>query len=386
MNLQENLTCESNYLERFEILRATTAGMFRSLLFRLDALQRYLDLLEDDVEASSAGKVGMRHLNACRDTLAHIVSDCQDAEADIPLSDWTERLNLAAVAEGVLGQYARVTGCDEDLKIDVPQDIFVKGNAYQLQQLLFDILDSFDSFRKDSKPAWNIRGQIRTFSETDAVSLQLACCPPGEYVLLSLLRPGIASEDLGDYISLLGAIGKRQPLPYPQMSSMYWQGSLLGQGGDILIPANSPDDGLIILLPLAEENDDQLAPASAVPGGKTILLVDDEDMIWDVITAMLQDLGYNVLLAGNGLEAIETYRSNPGGIDLVLLDMLMPELSGRETFFRLKEINPAVKVLLSSGYVSGGDVQDVLNAGAAGFLQKPYRMTELSAKIREILQ
>lgn len=385
MNLQENLTCESNYLERFEILRATTAGMFRSLLFRLDALQRYLDLLEDDVEASSAGKVGMRHLNTCRETLANIVSDCQDAEADIPLSDWTEKLNLAAVAEGVIGQYARITGCDEDLKINIPQDIFVKGNAYQLQQLIFDIIDCLDSLHKDSKPAWNINGEIRNFSETDAVSLQMACCPPGEYVLLSLLRPGLGADDLGGFLSLLGAIGKRLPLPYSQMNSLYWQGSLLGQGGDILVPVQSLDSGLIILLPLADDQDEQL-PAAASLGGKTILLVDDEDMIWDVITAMLQDLGYNVLLAGNGLEAIETYRSNPGGIDLVLLDMLMPELSGRETFLRLKEINPEVKVLLSSGYVSGGDVQDVLNAGAAGFLQKPYRMTELSAKIREILQ
>jgi CheY-like chemotaxis protein len=120
-------------------------------------------------------------------------------------------------------------------------------------------------------------------------------------------------------------------------------------------------------------------------GSETILLVDDEDMIWDVIIDMLQELGYSVVLAGNGLEALEVYRENPGSIDLVILDMVMPELDGHRAFFKLREIDPKTKVLLSSGYVSEDDVQDVLTAGAAGFLRKPYRMVDLARKVRSIL-
>ncbi len=120
-------------------------------------------------------------------------------------------------------------------------------------------------------------------------------------------------------------------------------------------------------------------------GRGTILLVDDEDMIWDVIADMLQRLGYTLVLAGNGLEAVEIYEGNPGKIDLVILDMIMPEMDGHKAFFRLKEIDPKVKVLLSSGYVSEENVKSVLEAGAAGFLKKPYRMVDLAKKLREIL-
>ncbi|NMA46261.1 MAG: response regulator, partial [Lentisphaerae bacterium] len=119
--------------------------------------------------------------------------------------------------------------------------------------------------------------------------------------------------------------------------------------------------------------------------GETILLVDDEEMIWDVISDMLSTLGYKVILAENGREAVEIYQNNPGEVDLILLDMIMPEMNAREAFFLLKKIDPEVKVLLSSGYVSEEDAQDVLNAGAQGFLRKPYRMADLAGKIRGIL-
>ena len=120
-------------------------------------------------------------------------------------------------------------------------------------------------------------------------------------------------------------------------------------------------------------------------GTETILLVDDEDMIWDLVIDMLMQLGYTVLLAGNGREAVETYRGNPGGIDLVIMDMVMPEMNGREAFERLKACDPEVRVLLSSGYVSEKDAHYVMEAGALGFLRKPYHLRELAREVRRIL-
>ena len=120
-------------------------------------------------------------------------------------------------------------------------------------------------------------------------------------------------------------------------------------------------------------------------GNETVLLVDDEDIIWDVVIDMLQRLGYTVILAEHGLDCVEIYRENPGMIDLVLLDMVMPEMNGRECQFELKKLDPDVKVILQSGYIAQEDAQDVLDAGAKGFLQKPYRMTDLAGKMREIL-
>ena len=120
-------------------------------------------------------------------------------------------------------------------------------------------------------------------------------------------------------------------------------------------------------------------------GTETILIVDDQETVWDFLIEALQKLGYSVLLAENGLDAVEIYENNPGQIDLVLLDMIMPKQGGHTTFHKLKEIDPNVSVLLSSGFVSMEDVDDLLNSGAAGFLPKPHRIREMAAKIRSIL-
>ena len=120
-------------------------------------------------------------------------------------------------------------------------------------------------------------------------------------------------------------------------------------------------------------------------GNETILIVDDHETIWDFLIDALQELGYSVLLAENGLDAVEIYSANPDQIDLVLLDMIMPKSGGHQTFMRLKAIDPQVKVLLSSGFVSEKEVSDLLAAGACGFLPKPHRLPALTAEIRRVL-
>jgi DNA-binding NtrC family response regulator len=99
----------------------------------------------------------------------------------------------------------------------------------------------------------------------------------------------------------------------------------------------------------------------------------------------LQNLGYSVILAEDGLDTVEIYKNNPNEIDLVILDMIMPKLGGHSTFFELKRLDPDVKVLLISGYVSEGEVNDLLQQGALGFLPKPCRIDALANEIRRIL-
>ena len=96
-------------------------------------------------------------------------------------------------------------------------------------------------------------------------------------------------------------------------------------------------------------------------------------------------MGYDVITAKNGKEAIELYKENKARVDIVVLDMIMPEMGGGETYDRLKEINPNIKVLLSSGYSIEGQASEILKRGCDGFIQKPFRMRLLSRKIREVL-
>ncbi len=120
-------------------------------------------------------------------------------------------------------------------------------------------------------------------------------------------------------------------------------------------------------------------------GRETILVVDDETTVADVTKGMLENLGYGVLTAGSGGEALEIFRSAVADIDLVILDMIMPGMGGEETYEGLKEIRPDIPVILSSGYSLNGQTARIEQLGCRAFLQKPFLMTDLSRSVRKIL-
>jgi len=142
-----------------------------------------------------------------------------------------------------------------------------------------------------------------------------------------------------------------------------------------------------IFLPASSETIEKIAPASpAVTGRGTVLVADDEEETLLAAEMMLNELGYRVLKATGGREAVRVYRENVDGVDLVAVDMVMPDLNGGETYEQLKAVNPAVKVLLMSGFSQSRMVEELLETGCAGFLQKPFDTRTLSLKIHEALQ
>ena len=120
-------------------------------------------------------------------------------------------------------------------------------------------------------------------------------------------------------------------------------------------------------------------------GTETILLVDDEEMIIEVNQEILKALGYKTIIARSGKEAVEIYKHNREKINMVIMDMIIPGMSGKEFYDNLKNIHSEIKVLLSSGYSISGQAAEILEHGCNGFIQKPFKMRELSVKIREIL-
>ncbi len=143
---------------------------------------------------------------------------------------------------------------------------------------------------------------------------------------------------------------------------------------DIFFPANQ-----------ATASVQQKSSVKPSPGKDTVLLVDDEEMIIDVGSRMLAKLGFEVLTARNGDEAVAVYGEHRDKIDLVLLDMVMPQVGGGEAFDRLRKINPDVKVILCSGYSIDGQARVILNRGCDAFIQKPFNLQTLSENIRAVL-
>lgn len=125
---------------------------------------------------------------------------------------------------------------------------------------------------------------------------------------------------------------------------------------------------------------------SIIKGSGKILLVDDEELVIDVGMRMLEKLGYMVLTAKNGKDALQVYQENRDKIDMIILDMIMPGMNGGEIFDRLKDINPEVRVLLSSGYSINGQAVHILERGCRGFIQKPFDLQKLSHKVQEVLE
>ncbi|BBO73118.1 hypothetical protein DSCW_05350 [Desulfosarcina widdelii] len=170
------------------------------------------------------------------------------------------------------------------------------------------------------------------------------------------------------------------------LASVY--GIIKNHGGVITVSSEKGQGSTFnIYLPVSEKSADRDIPLNGeiAKGSETILLVDDEDMILDVGQAMLQKLGYRVIVANSGNEAVEIVQRMGTKINLVLLDMVMPVMGGGEVYDRIQQICPQMRVILSSGYTIDGQAQLIMQRGCNGFIQKPFNLSELSQKIRQQL-
>jgi CheY-like chemotaxis protein len=141
----------------------------------------------------------------------------------------------------------------------------------------------------------------------------------------------------------------------------------------------------VSLLEVAPAPSSQEEPVETPGGDETILLVEDEPLLLDLLKLILEEKGYRVATAVDGLQALEVYHKNIDTIDLVLSDMGLPKLGGWETFQRMRDINPNVKVILASGFVHPELKAEMINQGAKDFVQKPYVPSKILQRIREVL-
>jgi CheY-like chemotaxis protein len=142
-------------------------------------------------------------------------------------------------------------------------------------------------------------------------------------------------------------------------------------------------------LPVKEHQPDTIVDTETEgsrPGGtETILLVDDEEYILDFGEHLLSKFGYHVLTATDGESALNRFREGHEQIDLVILDLIMPGMGGRKCLDKLLKISPRTKVLVASGYAFDGTLEEAVEAGARGFIGKPYEIKQMLQVIREVL-
>jgi CheY-like chemotaxis protein len=211
---------------------------------------------------------------------------------------------------------------------------------------------------------------------------------PGPYVKVSVTDTGIGMDEktrqrIFDPFFTTKEMGRGTGLG---LASAY--GIIKGHGGFINVYSEK-GHGTTFNIYLPASNREVVREGQSVGairrGHETVLVVDDERVILDVTREMLEGLGYRVLVAQSGADAMEIYRADHGKIDLVILDMIMPGMGGGEILDHMKAVNADCRVILSSGYSLNGEARTIMARGARLFLQKPFRLDDLSQKIREAL-
>ncbi len=211
---------------------------------------------------------------------------------------------------------------------------------------------------------------------------------PGNYVKLSVTDTGIGMDE---------ATRQRIFEPFFTTSDMKCgiglglasaYGIIKNHGGIITVHSKKGEGTTFYMyLPTSEKEVtiEKKQPDELSRGTETILVVEDDKRVSLVVDHILRVLEYKIFVATSGREAIEVYKSNKDKIDLVILDMIMPEMDGSEIYDKLKEINPDIRVLLASGYSADKRAAEILERGRNGFIQKPFRIKNLSQKIRDVL-
>jgi len=261
----------------------------------------------------------------------------------------------------------------------------VMGDQTQLQNALLNLGVN----ARDAMP----QGGTLTYA-TSLKELDLDACHalggalvPGRYLEIAVSDTGVGMtqavmEHIFEPFYTTKGVGKGTGLG---LAAVY--GTARSHKGEVCVQSQ-PGVGteFRVYLPLVEKSlQAAITPGEVVLGSGVILLVDDEKILRDVGRELLEELGYTVYLAENGAEALELFATHRSEIKLVLLDMIMPKMGGKETFLRMRELDPAVKVLLCSGFNFEENCDELGGLGADGYVQKPYNRSELSRMVAELI-
>lgn len=375
----ENRLQQARKLKAIGTLAGGIAHNFNNLLM---GILGHVSLISLEPDTSDAIRERLNHVQKLVERGSELTSQLLGYAREGKYSVRT--VNLNDLVKQICDTFA-ATHKQIGVHLELAEDVLpIRADTAQIEQVLLNLLMN----AADAMPEpGNIT--VKTINMTAEGMAEKPYHPkPGNYVLLSVTDTGIGMDKttqgrIFEPFFTTKEMGRGSGLG---LASAY--GIVKGHGGyiDVTSEKGSGTTFEIYLPALGKVVPEVREPAAKVTESpKTVLLVDDEEIIQKVGRELLKAMGYRVLIAKTGEEAVELYRDNQDDIDIVLLDMIMSPSNGGKTYDRLKEINPGIKVLLSSGYSIEGRAAEILRRGCNGFIQKPFRMKELSQKITAIL-
>jgi len=272
-----------------------------------------------------------------------------------------------------------------DLKLDdgLPA---INADPTQIEQILMNLAIN----ARDAMPEGG-----RLILETSNVTLDEDYCSahlgskPGHYMLLTVSDTGVGMEK-NTLEHIFEPFFSTKPSGKGTGLGLAMVYGIVKQHDGYITCYSEPGVGTTFKLafPVTEMQDEssvQHEERRLPVGSETILLVDDEELIRDLAKRILSRAGYTVLTAANGREAVQIYKEKGKTVSLIVLDLIMPEMDGKHCLKELLKINPAVRVVVASGYSADGPTKEALESGAKGFVSKPFNMGQLLQTVRKVL-
>ncbi len=383
-DISENKRLETQLLQaqKMEAIGTLAGGIAHDFNNLLAVIKGNLSLMRLDFDADHPIMARIQNIDQQVDSGAKLTSQflgyARKGSYEVKPLDLTKVVNESAQAFGRARK-------EITLQLDLPEgELIIEADRTQLEQVLFNLfVNASDAMPKGG--SLNLKLAQKSAKEILEENFRPK---PGTYILIEVSDTGIGmspetKKRMFDPLFTTKKMGKGTGLG---LASVY--GIVQSYKGYITVTSEEGKGTRVrIYLPASEKTSSQAKEAHvSIDHGKgTILLVDDEVSLLTVGSEMLTSLGYEVLSADNGQDAINTYTAHRNDIDLVILDMIMPGMTGGDVFVRLKKINPNIKAILSSGYSLDEQGKKIMDSGFRGFLQKPYGMKDLSIKIKEIM-
>ncbi|HPJ33992.1 MAG TPA: PAS domain S-box protein [Spirochaetota bacterium] len=269
------------------------------------------------------------------------------------------------------------------------EETLVSGDPSQLQNVLLNIgLNARDAMPAGGKLFFETREVV--FNK-DMPRVQLMDILEGDYISISVTDTGIGMDEevkshLFEPFFTTKESGKGTGMG---LASVY--GTIKNHNGSVSV-YSEPGEGTTfrIYLPVLKGYNEKRKKTVSldVPDipPQRVLIIDDEDVVRGVLSEMLDGMGHSVYEASNGAEGVALYKENWREIDIVIVDMIMPRMNGRDAFLEMKKVNPDIRAILSSGFSLDEESQSMLTEGVMGFIHKPYRTDELMEKMAEIIK
>jgi two-component system cell cycle sensor histidine kinase/response regulator CckA len=379
---RKSLEAQLQHIQRMEAIGTLAGGIAHNFNNLLMGIRGHLSLMSLDADDAGAIRDRLKKMEQLVESgtqlTSHLLGYAREGRYEVKTISLNQLVTETADTFGL-------TKKEITIHLELADDsLGIQADYGQIEQVLWNLFVN----ASDAMPGGGDLF-LKTMSVTNEdMKGRLYVPKHGNYVLLMVTDTGEGMDErtMGrafDPFFTTKGIGQGTGLG---LSSAY--GIVKAHGGYVDVESKLGSGTTFkVYLPASEKEVREVVKSApeVVKGTGSVLLVDDEELVLGVSKELLEVMGYHVLAAKDGKEAVEIYRKNQDDIDIVVLDMVMPGMGGGEVFDCLKGINPNVRVLLASGFAVNGEATQILERGCNGFIQKPFNMNELSEEIEQIM-